>query len=107
MICPYCKETILDGALKCRFCGSMLPPEPFGYTGSSPDDGEARAFVGKNADYYLRNFSKFTVTGTESFAPTWNWSAFGFTFVWMLYRKMYVESAVTFLIFCVPGLNLL
>ncbi|MFI5295009.1 MAG: NINE protein [Thermodesulfovibrionales bacterium] len=24
MICPFCKEEIKDGALKCKHCGSML-----------------------------------------------------------------------------------
>jgi len=24
MICPFCKEEIKDGALKCKYCGSML-----------------------------------------------------------------------------------
>ena len=24
MQCPYCKEDILEGALKCKHCGSML-----------------------------------------------------------------------------------
>jgi TM2 domain-containing membrane protein YozV len=24
MLCPYCKEIIADGAVKCKHCGSML-----------------------------------------------------------------------------------
>lgn len=28
MICAFCKETIQDGAIKCRHCGSMLIAHP-------------------------------------------------------------------------------
>jgi len=68
---------------------------------------ELREFVGSNADYYIQKFSKFTMSGTDKFCPTWNWSTCGFTFLWMLYRKMYVQAVVTFVIFCLPGINIL
>jgi hypothetical protein len=107
MICPYCKETILDDAVKCRHCGSMLGPDPFAPPAGAVSEAEFRAFIGKNSGYYLQNFAKFTRNGRESFTLTWNWSACAVTFIWMLYRKMYLQAAVTFLIFCVPGLNIL
>ena len=68
---------------------------------------EIRTFVGSNTDYYIHEFSKFTITGTEKFCLTWNWSTFGFTFLWMLYRKMYIQAVVTFLVLCIPGINIL
>jgi len=71
----------------------------------SPD--EIRAFLGTNSSYYLQQFAKFTRTGVEKFVPTWNWSCFGFTFLWMLYRKMYLAALLTFVIFCVPGVNVI
>jgi len=68
---------------------------------------EIQAFLGTNSYYYCQQFSKFTRTGVEKFAPTWNWACFGFTFLWMLYRKMYLASLLTFVIFCVPGVNVI
>ena len=68
---------------------------------------EIRAFVGDNAHYYIQSFSRFTMAGREKFSVTWNWSCFGFTFIWFLYRKMYAAAAITFVVFCIPGVNIL
>ena len=68
---------------------------------------EIRSFVGTNAHYYIQKFANFTIMGREKYYVTWNWSCFGFTFIWMLYRKMYLLALLTFLVFCIPGLNLL
>ena len=107
MICPYCKETILDGAIKCKHCGSMLNLDyPNTVTIDNIGTDEIRAFVGDNSYYYIQNFSKFTITGREQFCVTWNWSCFGFTWLWFLYRKMYFHSIITFIVFCLPGINI-
>jgi hypothetical protein len=86
----------------------MLNLEPsYGVTTDNITADEIRAFVGSNSHYYTQNFSRFTMTGRERFCASWNWSCFGFTFIWMLYRKMYLQSLITFVVFCIPGLNII
>ncbi|MDD2338535.1 MAG: DUF2628 domain-containing protein [Geobacteraceae bacterium] len=116
MICPFCKESIQDGAIKCRHCDSILnvapqftqsPPAYQNHSTSTINSDEIRAFVGTNSEYYVQNFTKFTIAGTENFTMTWNWSTCCFTFFWMLYRKMYIQAAITFVIFWLPGINII
>jgi hypothetical protein len=106
MICPYCKETILDGVIKCKHCGSMLNLDPHNTINvDTISSDEIREFVGGNGHYYIQQFSKFTISGREKFCVTWNWSCFGFTFIWFLYRKMYALAVISFVVFFVPGIN--
>ncbi|MFZ4857310.1 MAG: hypothetical protein ACOYL3_13025 [Desulfuromonadaceae bacterium] len=107
MICPFCKETILVGAVKCKQCGSMLNLDPNNtINADSISTDEISAFAGSNSYYYIQKFSNFTIMGREKFGVTWNWSCCGFTFLWFLYRKMYALSLITFVVFCIPGINI-
>lgn len=64
----------------------IIPPKR---GGSNPgaDSREVRErLIGKKAEYYLPRFEQM-----ESFNSfiSWNWCAFLFSYLWMLYRKMY------------------
>lgn len=90
--CPKCEQHNPDDAQFCGQCGT-----PFPSVESSPlmtDDELWRAFIGPNADRYLEQFKKFAFTGSPRFNLTWNWMAFLFTFLWFLYRKMYLYAFV-------------
>jgi Protein of unknown function (DUF2628) len=68
------------------------PGPDAGATGLSED--EIRAFVGKNADYYL---DRWPAKGEQyARARGFNWAAFLLSAFWMPYRKMY---RVTWLMF--------
>jgi hypothetical protein len=65
---------------------------------------DAAAFIGPKADYYIPAFQKMDSSGS---AISWNWSAFFFGVLWMLYRKMYLYAlviwGVTFLLGVLTG----
>ncbi|HHY28797.1 DUF2628 domain-containing protein [Desulfitobacterium sp. PCE1] len=48
-------------------------------------------YIGKNADYYLRKWSK---TPAPEKAFSWNWAAFFVFAFWVGYRQMYVYLAL-------------
>jgi hypothetical protein len=60
------------------------------------DEALWRQFIGPNAERYLTEFKKFSAPdGQPRFALSWNWPAFLFiSFLWFLYRKMYLHAAV-------------
>ncbi|WP_455243960.1 DUF2628 domain-containing protein [Petrachloros mirabilis] len=99
--CEHCQQQNDEAAKFCYQCGtelvkpieSAIPSEAL-----SPirqDEDLWRAFIGPNADRYLEKFKKFGTHQSPKFALTWNWPAFLFvSFLWFLYRKMYLYAAV-------------
>ena len=102
--CAQCRQQNLDDANFCHQCGEDLNAEqggasvsstPAPTTWSGTDHDRWRDFIGPNADRYLEQFKKFGSPQSPRFALTWNWPAFLFiSFLWFLYRKMYLYAAV-------------
>jgi hypothetical protein len=67
-------------------------------------DSEYAAFIGREQHKYLPRFRMFDDLA-GNFKATWNWSAFFFTFWWLLYRKLYAFAALAFVLSFVPYLN--
>ena len=96
--CAKCQQQNQDDAKYCFYCGTPVagnqtqPVETSPYT---PSADLWRQFIGPNADRYLEQFKKFGTEQEPKFALTWNWPAFLFiSFLWFLYRKMYLYAAV-------------
>jgi hypothetical protein len=92
--CNQCQQQNQDDANYCYQCGSDLA----GASTAIPSRTDAdlwREFIGPNADRYLEQFSKFGPPHAPRFALTWHWPAFLYvSFLWFLYRKMYLYAAV-------------
>ncbi len=91
MTCPRCASLNSDEAVYCNQCGQIL-----GAASSSSIFGDAerwRQFIGPRDNFYLERFRKFRESG-ERFVPTWHWPAFLVGWLWYLYRKMYLHSAI-------------
>jgi Protein of unknown function (DUF2628)/Double zinc ribbon len=99
--CTQCQQQNQDDAKYCYQCGNTLIVEPEARTATSAtpathaDEDLWRQFIGPYADRYLQHFRKFGFGGEPKFALTWNWPAFLYiSFLWFLYRKMYVYALV-------------
>ncbi|MCC6140433.1 MAG: DUF2628 domain-containing protein [Nitrospira sp.] len=110
-LCDRCRQQNADDAKFCAQCGTAFamtsPADPVERTAANeaPEAAPAaapasdqklwRQFIGPNADRYLEQFKKFSANGQPKFALSWNWPAFLFiSFLWFLYRKMYMHAAV-------------
>jgi hypothetical protein len=88
MLCPFCKEEIQDGALKCKHCSSLLSANeniPLKDKTNLPADNSSG--LGKDA-----------VVPAE--IMKWNWGAFFFNWIWGLGNKTYIA-----LLALIPILN--
>jgi len=100
--CGHCQQQNHDDAKFCHQCGNTLAAEleppiaaPRIQSEIHPDEHLWRQFIGPHADRYLIHFRKFGLGEKPKFALTWNWPAFLYiSFLWFLYRKMYVYAVV-------------
>ena len=100
--CGQCQQQNQDDANFCYQCGNDLGPSAASAV-STPistraDEELWREFIGPNADRYLKQFKKFGSPQSPRFTMTWNWLPFllvgGCSFLWFLYRKMYLYAVV-------------
>jgi hypothetical protein len=99
--CAHCQQQNQEDAKFCHQCGSTLTVEPEAPVAppvapaTHADENLWRQFIGPHADHYLHHFRKFGLGDKPKFALTWNWPAFLYvSFLWFLYRKMYVYALV-------------
>ena len=99
--CAQCQQQNQEDAKFCYQCGNTLTVEPEAPIAPPvipvihADEHLWRQFIGPHADRYLQHFNKFGLGEEPKFALTWNWPAFLYiSFLWFLYRKMYVYALV-------------
>jgi len=102
--CPACGKEIIPAGNYCPFCGHSLDESKSERIQIA--DQDFAAYVVNNAGYYLVEFRKFNIAGSDVFSLTWNWAAFLGGFGWLLYRKMYLWSLIAFIIAFVPYFGL-
>jgi hypothetical protein len=98
--CGQCQQQNEDDANFCFQCGTGLTASAASAAQSVAFSSQAdsdlwREFIGPHADRYLEQFKKFGPPQSPRFKVSWNWPAFLYvSFLWFLYRKMYLYAAV-------------
>lgn len=107
-ICPHCYTKNAEFAEFCTHCGRNLKVVEWHSaqttTANEPtissdniNDEELGALVGVNTQYYLPRFHRIRESGNGG----WNWAAFLFGPLWLIYRKQYALGGLLFLFQCI------
>lgn len=64
-------------------------------------------FVGPKAAHYLAAYHRLKAGPRFRFAPTWNWAALPWPFLWALHRKLWLVAPVAFVVAVVIPLSLI
>lgn len=113
MFCSNCGSSNSDSSKFCTECGAPLARNdqstatlvkegPIEQAGENrlhdPVKAEEfyKAAIGPhNQDYYLKKFARFD-SGEDCWS--WNWAPFFLTFHWLIYRKMWLNALIYFLL---------
>jgi hypothetical protein len=114
--CPKCGTSQPRGP-ECKNCGVLFAKlkaiaeakkqvRAAKAAGRPPFIEDLGIFIGPRKSYYLKRVEKIRQR-QGGFVWTWNWWAFVGNFWWFLYRRMPMWALISFVMMCVPVLNLL